>query len=310
MFSFGKRASTSELPSSLRNSALLTAGLQATIRSQYIIAGMTGLGMILGAVLAAWLMVQIPGVWGGLTLAIPSGWAGLALTVLVWVGRAVGVVMGAVVVSAFFRHVTYTVVAKSLIKLKEIPTITAEESAWLDFEIATMAKFLSKSDWLMESTPIQVMGVLVWVVLAIGAVTGTVSYGPEMLLVIAQIIFFSAFFTMGWSLVFRAPTWMQNLDVVHAEKMFKELQPDDEPLKSVLSHAKPYNDFAIWLVGLAIFSVLINGATQALESELREPAQQEVVSSAITGAVAQFESEQERELLSLLDEVAHLPTMP
>lgn len=284
MFSFGNRASTSELPSSLRNSALLTAGLQATIRGQYIIAGMTGLGMILGAVLAAWLVVQIPGAWNGMMFALPGGWQGVALIVLSWVGRVVGVVMGGIVVSAFFRHITYTVVAKSLMTLKENPAITAEESAWLDFELATMAVALRKSDWTESGVFGYVVGTLVWFGVSFFAITGSLAFTDGIWLMTVQLFVFLAIVITGWMFVFRAPASMLALDFDEVlEKLKTQLKTTETPL-AILTHAKPLTDYAVALLVCAVLAVLAGGCARVLDRELQYTAYKENLTAAVRTA--------------------------
>lgn len=298
--SFYKQTPGGTLPAALKDSALLTIGLQSAIRSQYIITVMTAVGMILGAVLVAWLVAFAPGAWEATTFTGPG--AG-TLNALNWIGRVLGVVMGAVMVGAFFRHVTYTTVAKTLLKLQKHPEISDLERTWLTFESASMAVALRKSDWTESRVFGYVVATLIWFGMSFFAITGSLDFTDGIWLMTVQLFVFLAIFITGWMFVFRAPASMLVLDFDEVlEKLKTQLKTTETPL-AILTHAKPLTDYAGALLVCAILAMLAGGCARILDRELQYTAYKENLTAAVRTAkvdLSEAEESQRDEILATL----------
>lgn len=298
---FGKVTDGRKLPTALQGSKLLTTGLQDAIRSQATVTFMSMFGLILGAFFGAWLAGFLPLIWGSVTFSAPG--QGL-LGILTWLSRGIGVAMSAVFLSSFFRHVTYTIVAKSLNSLKNNPSASEKERVWVDFELAMMAKALHNSTWnkSLSDDFLRIAVSFCWLVVVFfsfvpGGLTSD-ELGPWML---KAFVFFLVFM-VGWRLLYSAPSGMsveapstKLAQVFGREISFKPLLTHDTGFSSSLLNKM----MSLFVVGGAL--VL---STHMLGYSLRKAAQAEAIATQVDQFADRFKTISGEERVQALTELA------
>jgi hypothetical protein len=229
MSNLGKQVQQ-QLPPGLEMSTLLSTGLQDAIRKQTFQAWGSGIGMVVGALLAAWLLGAMPVAWNAVT-ADANG----LLWGFLWLSRLLGVAMGAATGATLFRHITYTVVAKALLALREHPAATEAEKAWLTFELAAMRHALQGSAWTTpaQAPVITIFGMVLWLALTVAALTAGDSIHVTGLEVM-QGLLACVVFSTGWQVVYVAPPAMRKLDMdaarVALANHLREGAPSPQPI--------------------------------------------------------------------------------
>jgi hypothetical protein len=291
---FVKRPLSGQLPPALRESVLLTTSLAGVLRTQYLVAGMTTLGMILGAALAAWLVGFAPLLWNSADINIMFS-AVDTLSILSWVGRGVGVAMGAFVGSTFFRHVTYTAVANTLLALKQRPEATDMEKAWLDFELASMVKELSASIWInavsLSEITFRVVLSVIWLGFALLVFDASTLYTNVMWTQYWQAMAFVCVFVIAWSFAFSAPTIVLKIEAAQGAVCSII---GEEFLTPVLQHRKSKTDDHCGFVILTfVVALILSVAIPLVRDDIRKDAEDAQRASTIK-ALGQSTNEQNK----------------
>lgn len=298
---FAKRPLSGQLPPALRESVLLTTGLAGVLRTQYLLAGMTTLGMILGAALAAWLVGFAPMLWNAASVNIIFQSVD-TLTILSWVGRGFGVAMNAVFFATFFRHVTYTAVANTLLALKRRADATDAERAWLDFELAAMVSELSASSWTsgfnLAEVTLRVIPSAVWCGTAFLAFDAATIYTNETWTQFWQFLVFVCTFSMAWSIAFAKPSNVLELDV--AEKAVGSIL-NVQSVTPVLKHRKSKMDEYNGFVFLMVFaSLILSVVIPMVRDDIRQDAKDAQRASTITALGRTTNEQNKNELVESL----------
>jgi hypothetical protein len=263
------------LPAPLASSSLLTTGLQSIVRNQALRTVFFSIGMVLGAVLGAWFVGELPSLFS----SIPS----LNVTEtgvlwgLIWLTRLAGIALGAQVGHMFFRHIAYTVVAKSLLVLREHPEATVEEKAWVTFELAAMYSTLyDSSAWADQSTFLLRNVKAVVVVWCLGMSYFAINISREAItpLYAVQLLTFAIIFASCWQHVYRSPAVMSKLDKDAARQSLHDLLPNEyatSMLQPTLKHAHGHN---IWVVlGTMLVIFFLGGLTTVIRADHRQRTQ-------------------------------------